>query len=302
MMARIKPTKALSDEVFRIARAQLEEAVDILYTERDGRDQAVHDARKLFKKQRGLYRLIRLGAMDFYRAENVRLRDAARSLSADRDATALVEALDRMVVSNPVPESHATLLAIRQRVAARRDSISAGDDSLHERISAVIATLERAIEALADLDLRDKPKAAGTLLAEGVVKTYARAIEAFKKARKTGEAEDWHELRKHLKYHWVHVGLLRAAWPGEMRLRAAAAKRAAEDIGEHHDLNVLLQLAENEPDIIGSEAEIEQLREATGKEIERLRARAAEACDVLLCDDPEVMQSRIQALLRVAAA
>ncbi len=91
MSYRIRPGQLLTGEVVRIAEIQYERAIHVLRRQPDGPYQAIHDARKRFKRLRGLFRLVRAAAPDFFARENARLRDMAATLSEVRDATALVE-------------------------------------------------------------------------------------------------------------------------------------------------------------------------------------------------------------------
>src|SRR6056297_195459 len=91
--------ESVEDGVRRIAREQLDDAVDDLENliDDDPAD-AVHDVRKRCKKVRGLVRLVRpsLGE-DTYRVANDTARDAGRHLSDLRDATALMETFELVV-------------------------------------------------------------------------------------------------------------------------------------------------------------------------------------------------------------
>lgn len=100
MSYRIRPGKPLTGEVTRVAENQYARAIEVLRDRPDGPYEAIHDARKGFKRLRGLFRLVRGPAPDFYASENARLRDIARTLSVVRDATALVEALDHLLASD----------------------------------------------------------------------------------------------------------------------------------------------------------------------------------------------------------
>ena len=61
------------------------------------RDEAVHEARKSFKKVRALLRLVRpVIPAQHYRQENTACRDAARPLTEVRDAKVLIETLDQL--------------------------------------------------------------------------------------------------------------------------------------------------------------------------------------------------------------
>src|ERR1700694_1625249 len=56
----------------------------------------VHEARKRMKETRALLRLVRKALGDEFVVENTWLRDAAHSLTAARDAEAMVETLEKL--------------------------------------------------------------------------------------------------------------------------------------------------------------------------------------------------------------
>ena len=117
MSYRLRPDRPLTTEVARIARGQYESAIDILYHEKAGRYQAIHDARKCFKRLRGLFRLVRDAQPDLFAAENARVRDIAATLSLVRDATALVETMDRLLEHEATDANRVTMAAIRPGTA-----------------------------------------------------------------------------------------------------------------------------------------------------------------------------------------
>ena len=301
MSYQIRPGHDLSEEAKRIARVQYDKAIEILETERGGRHTAIHDARKRFKRLRGLLRLVRSGAPDFCIAENARLRDTAATLSVARDATALVETMDRLYGTAQPADDLAVLLAIRHRLAERRDNIVASETGLDDKIAATIAECRAGRAALSSLALPKSPKKAARLLASGFAKTYGRACSSFEAAERSGVAEDWHDLRKRIKYHWMHVNLLRTVWPGQMRLRAEVADQAGEILGEDHDLDVLGELVAAAPRDVGTRREIAVLRSVTEKESARLRDAFRVIAKDLLRDPSAVVKSRMLALWAAAA-
>ena len=219
-----------------------------------------------------------------------------------RDATALVEGLDRLSVECARGATiTATLLAIRHRLAARRDRIAAGQMDLHASVSAAIASCEDGIDALAALSLPKGRKKAIRVLAKGAAKNYGRARDALSRARETGDPADWHDLRKRIKYHWMHMKLLRPAWPGVMKARAEVADLAGEALGDDHDLAVLEELIGAEPDEIGDDGEIAILRACMKEHSLALHERIGAILKHLIHDDPDVFRSRIEALYRDAA-
>ena len=301
MSYRIRPGKPLTREVTRIARIQYERAIEILRRQPDGPYQAIHDARKRFKRLRGLFRLVRAADPDFFSRENARLRDMAATLSEVRDATALVEALDHLLASGGAGENRPALEAVRARLAARRDRIATDAVDLDARNTAAIATCQDGIAALGDLQLPARRKKATAVLAAGTAKNYGKAVSALAKAVDSGHAEDWHDLRKRIKYHRMHVQLLSHAWPGEMALRAQIADIAGEALGDDHDLEALGSLIATEPDAIGDEAEIAVLRACMIARSARLHEQVRDIVKDLLRDTPDTLETRITALWREAA-
>lgn len=267
----------------------------------DDRDEAIHEARKRFKKLRALYRLVRPCASDFYETENARLRDAARSLSVVRDAAALVETIDRMR-DDPAHEGVIDDLDhVRARLVERRDAIAEKGSRLDEAMANAVAACEATMEAAGALDLKLDPDEAADCLADGITKTYRRGRRALGKARKSGDAEQWHEARKRMKYHAMHCRLLRHAWPGTMRLRARQAKTVADLLGDDHDLAVLAALADDEPGQVGDKAPRASLHDAIGLTSKRLRAEAIECAEPMLADKPKRLRAAVAALCRHAA-
>lgn len=301
MNYRIRPGEPLTDEVVRIAGLQYRKAIGILRSEPDGRHQAIHDARKRFKRLRGLFRLIREAAPDFYARENARIRDTASTLSAVRDATSLVEVVDRMAADSEPGEDRAVLISVRDRLAARRDRIAAGQTDLGDRITAAILACEQGSAALADLRLPKGNDKAIDVLAAGAAKNYGRAVKALARARESEDPEDWHDLRKRIKYHWMHIQLLKPAWPGVMAARAEIADLAGDLLGDDHDLAVLAELIAAEPGEVGSATEIAVLRAHMHARTLRLHKEIRKILKRLLKDDAKVLRSRIAALYRDAS-
>lgn len=291
----------LDRQVALIAADQAGKARHALLGGLDDRDEAIHEARKRFKKLRGLYRLVRPCAPDFYDAENARLRDAARNLSVIRDAAALVETIDRLR-DDPAHEGViGDLDHVRDRLVERRDAIAEKGEGLDDAMADAVTACEATMEAAGALNLKLDPDEAADCLADGITKTYKRGRKAFKKASKSGDAEHWHEVRKRMKYHAMHCRLLRHAWPGSMMLRARRAKAIADLLGDDHDLAVLCELIDADADAVGEKGPRRSLVHAIHLASDRLRAEAAEQAEPLLADKPGRLRDAIGALCRQAA-
>src|SRR5262245_43146283 len=94
----LRPGESLRKGIRRIARKQL----DIATNEVDGdhkkvRDEAVHTARKCFKKLRAVLRLVQpVISESTFEQENARFRDASRPLTEVRDAKIMISTLDEL--------------------------------------------------------------------------------------------------------------------------------------------------------------------------------------------------------------
>src|SRR5689334_16933571 len=123
MSYRLQTDEAVPAGLRRSAREQLDRAIDELSIRIDDDPvEAVHDARKALKKFRSLLRLGRgtLGR-DARRRENAALRNAARELSAARDAEVMLEATDDLAEQFAGRVPKATFDAIRRHLEAQRD-------------------------------------------------------------------------------------------------------------------------------------------------------------------------------------
>jgi CHAD domain-containing protein len=253
MSYRLDPRIPLSDGVRRIGIEQLRDAVALLDEGRVKRDGGAHDARKRFKRLRGLLRLVADAAPDFRRREEERVKDIAASLSVIRDATAIVEAIDRLAREADGPQAVDHLMALRRGLLARRDRIVRKQGSLDATINRAIEGLHLAAKAFEDLSLPVAPEEAAALLARGMEKTYRSACNALRKAVRKGRDEDFHELRKSVKYHEMHLQLLGDIWPAELKERWKEAEHLGERLGELHDIPVLAETIESEK--IGDKAD-----------------------------------------------
>ncbi len=248
---RIDPDRDLLTEVSRIAAEQATKAQRDLTTidEADFVD-AVHDARKRCKKVRGLARLVRRSLGDQYQAVNHAFRDAARALSPYRDAHALLDTFDRLVVADARRLPEAGLGAARHELAARsRDSTEAVGHSLE--------AVEQALELLrAGVDIVDSwslGHGGWRAIGGGLRKTYARGVVALAIASDGGTNDDFHELRKRAKYTWYHVRLLEQTAPSILRPLAGQFHDLSNSLGDAHDLAVLAEQMRSEPDAFGGD-------------------------------------------------
>ncbi len=251
MPYRIRPDRPLLDEVQTVARRELEKAIEALEARPEGLHAAIHAARKKFKRLRNLYRLIATGDKAFRRQENVRLRDAGRSLSRIRDATALIETVEHLSDHALTDDEAETLDATRAVLALRRDEIAAEEKDLEAKVEAVVSECRAAIDALDTLSLPSKPRLASRLIAKGWRKGLENAHEALETCKGESHGEAFHDLRKAAQAYCMNLSLLRDLWPSAFTAKRNEAKRLVDLLGHEHDLTVLTTLLDHEPETFG---------------------------------------------------
>jgi CHAD domain-containing protein len=248
MSYRIDPRQPLTAEIQRIATEEIGQAMEALVGARTAPEEALHDCRQRFKKLRALFRLVRSADEEFFNRENLRYRDLGRKLAGVREATALIETVDRLAEPRPGHAAHAALADMRAALVARRAQLSALPVKLEADIEAALAECERGRKALQALDLPRAPQDAADLLAHGTGRALLRAQRALKTADRDGTPENCHALRKCVKAHWLQLLLLGSMWPRPRKRRSRAADRLSRRLGELNDLFVLCQRIDEDAD------------------------------------------------------
>ncbi|MDE1157673.1 MAG: CHAD domain-containing protein [Neorhizobium sp.] len=296
MAYRLRPDRPFTEELRSVAASQLKKAIDLLENQPDGPHEAIHDARKKFKRVRALYRLVGIDAKDFRKTENARLRDMARSLAAVRDAAALVETTTYLAGYASSPEEVTALAAAGEALGMRRDRIAAEEHDLAAKLTAAAETCREAIAALATLGLDDRPGRTAKRLAKVWKRQRIRAQVALAlcspspvdaAAAWQGDSEEaFHELRKCGQAYWMHLALLADAWPSAMRAKQRETKSLVDLLGHEHDLSVLSQLIDENPSAVGDGETAAHLLGAIITRKQALRRDALTLAAQVFSDDP----------------
>ncbi|WP_421612078.1 CHAD domain-containing protein [Agrobacterium tumefaciens] len=301
MPFRIDPNKPFDDEIRRAGLELIEEAIISLRDQPSGRHEAVHDARKRFKRLRALYRLVARAAPDFSKEENARFRDIARSLAFAREATALVETVEYLETFAASTTQGKALRSIATVLRKRRDHAIEHEAGLDEAIAAAIAGCEEASKKLKAVSLPDELKDVTRLVKTGWAKQRKRARKALADCHEQADVEHFHELRKAGQAYWMHLGLLRRLWPSAMRAKRADTKRLVDILGHEHDLSVLAAFADREPERFGNGERLALLLDAIIQRQEALRGDGLELANEVFSESART-ESRIVGLLWRQAA
>lgn len=232
---RLRRGESVGDGLRRIASGRAASAVERMRQAEAGKRpaEAVHGARKDLKKVRAVLRLARADLGDkLFRAENRRYRDAARLLSASRDAEARLATLIALRDSART-ELPVAVTTWQAELEAARDRVGAPSA---DTIGAALAAVEAGREGIAGWPLDDS---GWKTLGVALERSYRAGREGRDRATTGPSAEAIHEWRKRSKDLWYQLRILSSAWPAVLEPTAEQAHALTEMLGDHHDLSLL---------------------------------------------------------------
>ncbi|TCO75855.1 CHAD domain-containing protein [Chromatocurvus halotolerans] len=286
--------ESAGDGIRRMARQQIDKALDEIADGELDQHATVHQVRKRCKKVRALLRLAR-GDLDaagkIYQRENVCFRDAARRLSNVRDAQAMLETCDKLkeTVSSQSDLQH--LRDLRDELEARMRNPSLREDDLDERLDAFAVTFR---EARIRVDAWPVGDGFGSL-APGLKKNYRQGRNAMRKAaRKPGTAH-FHDWRKRVKYHLYHIQVLAPSWKHVLKPWQDEIKRLGDDLGDEHDLAVFTQMLAQNPGDFCSRANHDALQELSRQRRTQLQIRTLSLGQRVFAEKPKPLTNRLRA-------
>ncbi|HZS53015.1 MAG TPA: CHAD domain-containing protein [Bryobacteraceae bacterium] len=254
MAYRLKAKEPVPDGIRRIVREEIEFAINQLTSGKGSRrGGAIHEARKSIKKIRGAVRLVQPELGPIYRKENERLGDTGRHLSEIRDAEAIIEVFDG------VAKKYDDQLKPEAGRAIRRGLLN--NKKQTEKRVKVDAVVHQAVSSLRaisrDVDSWPLKTDGFDAIAGGFKRRYRSGRYAMEDARNDPSPETFHEWRKRVKDHWYHVRLLESLWTGIFQARESALKELETWLGDDHNLVVLREKLNADPDRYGGERNVQ---------------------------------------------
>lgn len=281
----------ISENVQRIITEQIEKAKSDL-TDKEDIGEGIHTARTRFKKVRGVLRLVRPALGDVYQQENRRFRDAGRMLAEVRDAEAMIETVDKLCTQNQENPDTERFHTMREVLVERHQRLVSNRSDLDRRVEAVLESLEAAQH---DMDSWPYLPEEFDTIGAGLKKTYKRGRKAMQSAFEQPTTEAFHNWRKRVKYSTYHVRLLKAAWPTVMKSYRSELKHLSDLLGDDHDLAVLCNMVNAQPEILSQEQDRHILLTLITQQQEHLRSKAWLAGKRIYAPRPRaVMQSAEQ--------
>lgn len=308
-------TDAPMRAVRRILLAQLDQAIAGL-KRRNRTARTVHEVRVELKRARATLRLLRecIGVIA-YRRENTSMRDAARPLTAVRDANVLLETLRRLE-----PAALAKPRPARQEQARHAQAGQKADFVQHlyralrrerrdiqQRLrprdlaasAAALAAVRRRLQSVPGSRLEQ------ATLGAGVKCAYISGRRAFARVRRRPTDESLHEWRKQTKYLANQLEILLPLSPKRLAKSCSRSSRLAERLGADHDLALLsyrISHYATGPNAASQNDSVAELIRRLARQRKVLQSKAYRLGRRLYCAKPGRLAATVDAGLRAAAA
>ena len=287
----IKP-HVLDSELKRIVLDCIDDAVTQLDHKGKKLHEGIHETRKRIKEIRAVIKLIRTEPGFDYAEENAWFRKQANSLSALRDAKAMLEVCDALSIVFAGQLDHDPFPALHTRLNNRLKVVMAEHSQLNHELSALQKAFKHARPRVLAWPLKDR--GFGTI-EDGLLKSYRMGRAAYRQCRSNPDEVDFHVWRKRVKEHWYHISLLVSAWPGELERRERSLKQLADLLGDDHDLFVLEQQVNSAPEDFGTQGEIEHLLDLISRRRQQVQSSALSLGARLYVEKPPAHIKRLAA-------
>ncbi len=291
MSYRLEPREPLAAGIKRIAREQIDQALEQLTTTPEGPDEAVHDARKRFKKVRAVLRLVRdeVGS-DVYKRENVCYRDAGRRLSDVRDSYVMIETVDKVTERYSDDLDGERYAGLREKLVAEHGTLKRQILDHDKALDEVADTIQKARQRVAGWPIENNDFSA---VSDGLKRVYKRGYKRLSRAYANPNPENFHEWRKRVKYLWYHTRILKSLWPDLLDELADQTHDLADYLGDNHDLAEFRHLLLDRPNLFESESDMEDLVEAATQWQAELKVAAHQLGERIYVEKPKTFVKRI---------
>ena len=293
----------LAGEVRRVAGALLDDAIRATGEGKAAdADARVHEARKRLKEVRSLLRLVRDSLVDeggdrIRGRENDACKAAADQLGDARDAAVMVETLDKLRTCFADELAADAFAKLRRALVARHKSLKKEGIGF-DRAAVILQAARQRVDGWR-IDAGRKGRA-WDALSPGLKKIYEDGRDDLKTARESGDAELWHDWRKRAKDLRYALELLRESAPALLGGMIEATSTLGDDLGDDHDLAVLLATVRTDPSLC-DDATAATLEALAARRSDELRAKADRDARRVYAESPKTFVRRVRAYWKSAS-
>ena len=238
-----KHRRNVEAQVRQIAGEQIDAALVEAKAEDKDTEATVHGLRRRCKKLRGLVRLVGPDLEDAGR-ENAVFRDAAASLSAARDAVVMVQTFEGLLEFDRQREVQIARIDAEDISDVLGEQAKKSGQGSAQPFADFIDIFSDAAERASKWTVDGR---GFDCLGDGFEATYKQMRQRLNSAEHEKSSENFHEWRKYVKYHGHHISLLKRTAPALLKARVAALVELGDALGDHHNLAVLAETLEGQP-------------------------------------------------------
>ena len=298
MANRLCPEKQFGKQISRFASGELGNAANVLAIRPDGIHKAIHEARRAFKRVRGLCRLVQAADDAFFSRMRRDVGALGQSLSILRDASALIESCGRQQEFAFRDDASLAFQRLMDHLVAHHEALMADTASLEQVVDLAIAKCKVLQSEFSALKIDFDPVKAAKVLRKGWKRTLLKGQAAIVQCETGPVTETFHDLRKAAQAHVQQTSLLTDLWPSLLNQRQSDAKVISDLLGEEHDLCILLEkIASDEV----FKADRFVLQSSIAERQDHLRQQALEKSKLLFSPDADFEAHRIAVLWRYDA-
>jgi CHAD domain-containing protein len=288
---KFKKKETVRAGIRRIAREEIDEAIELLRDKKADPEETVHEARKHFKRVRALLRLVRddLGE-EVYLSANGTVRTLGRRLAPVRNASVLVSALERLRSAYEKDFPAEKVASIQKRLVSRRRATLGRlrRDRTLSKIARELEPLRQHVRAWA-LGQEGFP-----CVEPGLRRAYRQGRKAQPQAYATRTDEAFHAWRKRAKDLRYHVELLQPVWPDTMKVLEKELHDLTDCLGDDHDFAELWRMLAASPGLEEPGSGVAAVIELIDHRRSELQSKAGPIGARTYSEKPRVFSCRIE--------
>jgi CHAD domain-containing protein len=287
MAYRLKGDESVAQGLRRVAKKELEGAVEQLGQSRPPSDDAIHEARKSVKKARAVLRLIEADRGGGLGGSRKRLRTVNRALSRLRDADVMKEVLATLNRKNPRLFSEHTFARLQAQLTAHKE-----DATRTAIANGSLKVAARELRKLRRAAKRWRPAHRRfAALGNGIEVTHRRGRRAMARAMKRQTGAEFHEWRKQIKALSYELRLIDCC-SAALRKDTRALHHAETYLGDDHNVGVLCAYLSLTHSLVYNPMELVRLRRAADRYQRSLRKKAVASVRAIYAVKPGVYRDR----------
>ena len=231
----------VKQNVLRMIHEQYDQIIFFCNAQNVDPDKSVHEIRKSFKRLRAILRLIRdaIGYSTYYR-ENSFCRDESKLLSDLRDLKVFHEDLTILAEKYASSANNQLIEQLQETIIAKKKQRY--EEVIHGELFQKIADDVEAARGRASMFLFRFD--GFRIMTPGIKRIYKKGRNELDVVRKNPNTENYHNLRKRVKYLMYFMQILKPIYPQYFKALEKDLDTASDKLGLDHNFAELVRFVE----------------------------------------------------------